>query len=89
MPKNRRRRVLSGAKSIAIRTKNKIGGRKSGRGTGQMSDQEFQEAVRTCRKRDRNKLRRAWEQRGVRTEHLDTYFQLTQLAELNSLKRKG
>jgi len=63
MPKNRRRNVEKGAKSIAIRTKHKIGGRKSGRGTNQMSTKEFGMAERTCRKRDRNKLRRAWDAR--------------------------
>jgi len=65
MPKNRRRRVLAGAKSIAIRTKNKIGGRKSGRGTGQMSTDDIV-FLKNFRKRDRNKLRRALEARGIK-----------------------
>jgi len=67
MPKNRRRRVLPGAKSIAIRTKFKIGGRKRSRGTKQMSNGELESALRSCRKRDRNKLRRAFEARGLVT----------------------
>ena len=63
MPKNRRRNVEKGAKSIAIRTKHKIGGRKSGTGTGTMTDAELETKLETCRKRDGNKLRRAWEAR--------------------------
>jgi len=59
MPKNRKR--VRGAKSLSIRTKNKIGGRRSGRGAGQMSLTELERAMRSCRKRDHNKLRRAWE----------------------------
>jgi hypothetical protein len=65
MPKNRKRRLMSGAKSIAILTKFKIGGRKRGRGTNQMSNAELKSMLRTCRKRDRNKLRRALEARGL------------------------
>ena len=65
MPKNRLRRLMSGAKSISIRTKNKIGGRKRSMGTGQMSNGELQSALRTCRKKDRNKLLRALDARGV------------------------
>lgn len=59
MPKNRKR--VRGAKSIGIRTKHKIGGRSSGRGAKQMSLTELERAMRSCRKKDRNKLRRAWE----------------------------
>jgi len=59
MPKNRKRAIMSGAKSTSIRTKNKIGGRKSGRGTGTMSQAELDKALQNCRKRDKNKLRRA------------------------------
>jgi len=59
MPKNRRRNTMKGAKSIAIRTKNKIGGRKSGLGTSQMNDFDLATKLRHCRKRDCDKLRRA------------------------------
>ena len=60
MPKNRRRNTEKGAKSISIRTKNKIGGRKSGVGTSQMNNGELMKKLTTCRKRDRNKLARAY-----------------------------
>jgi hypothetical protein len=60
MPKNRRRNTEKGAKSIAVRTKHKIGGRKSGMGTNLMSTDELDAKLFTCRKRDRNKLRRAF-----------------------------
>jgi hypothetical protein len=63
MPKNRKRVNQPGAKSEAIRTKNKIGGRKSSRGTSAMSDEDLLKALPGCRKRDRNKLRRAFESR--------------------------
>jgi hypothetical protein len=63
MPKSRKRQIRPGAKSIAIRIKNKIGGRKSSRGTSTMNDDEILKALLSCRKRDRNKLRRAFEAR--------------------------
>lgn len=65
MPKNRRRNPQKGAKSISIRTKHKIGGRKSGTGTNQMSDKELEQKLTNCRKRDRNKLRRIWAARKI------------------------
>ncbi len=65
MPKDRKRVIMPGAKSISIRTKNKIGGRKSGRGTGTMGDAELQSILRNSRKRDRNKLTRALLFRGL------------------------
>jgi hypothetical protein len=64
MPKNRRRNTEKSAKSIAIRTKHKVGGRKSGTGTNQMSDVDILKKLGNCRKRDRNKLRRAFEAPG-------------------------
>ena len=64
MPKNRRRNTEKGAKSISIRTKNKIGGRKSGKSAGQMSTDAIL-FMQNVRKRDRNKLRRALAGRGV------------------------
>jgi hypothetical protein len=63
MPKNRKRNSQKGAKSISIRTKFKIGGRKSGISAIQMSDEELAAKLKTVRKRDRNKLRRVWEAR--------------------------
>lgn len=59
MPKYRIRSVIKGAKSITRRIKNKIGGRKSGRGTNQIGLVELGAMLKTVRKRDRNKLRRA------------------------------
>ncbi len=65
MPKNRKRTTQPGAKSLPIRTKHKIGGRKQGVGTGTMSTVELDNALTKCRKRDRNKLVRAIEGRGI------------------------
>ena len=62
MPKHRKRvSKQPGAKSVSIRTKNKIGGRKSSKGADLMSTEELQEKLKTVRKRDRNKLRRVLE----------------------------
>ena len=63
MPKNRKRNNKPGGKSVAIRTKNKIGGRKSGTAAEQLSNNELEQKLKTVRKRDRNKLRRVWENR--------------------------
>jgi len=63
MPKNRKRVIMPGAKSISIRTKHKIGGRKSGRGTNAMGGGELLGLLAKCRKRDRNKLERAYSER--------------------------
>jgi hypothetical protein len=65
MPQNRKRVVMPGAKSIGIRTKFKIGGRKSSRGAKQMSESDLNEALGKVRKRDRNKLRDALASRGM------------------------
>lgn len=64
MPKDRIRSKQKGAKSVGRKTKNKIGGRKSSKGTGQMSGEEMM-FMQKVRKRDRNKLRRALQERGV------------------------
>ena len=71
MPKNRKRNNSKGAKSLSIRTKFKIGGRKSGRGALQMSDAELEKALEHCRKRDRNKLMLAWRAR-VKHDNTDS-----------------
>ena len=63
MPQNRKRAIMPGAKSTSIRTKNKIGGRKSGRGTGTISTDDLETGLFNCRKRDRNKMRRAYAER--------------------------
>ena len=63
MPKNRKRVAQVGAKSMSIRTKFKIGGRKSNKGANQMSNPELETALEKCRKRDRNKLRQIWARR--------------------------
>lgn len=65
MPKNRLRHNRPGAKSLSIQTKNKIGGRKSGKGTFQMTNEELENALGKVRKKDRNKLRRQLEARGL------------------------
>ena len=53
MPKNRKRVIQKGAKSEAIRTKHKIGGRKSSKGVKQMSLTDMEAIAATCRPRDR------------------------------------
>ena len=58
MPKNRQRAAQRGAKSIAIRTKHKIGGRKSGVSANQLSVGQVEYMLTQVRKRDKNKLRR-------------------------------
>ena len=65
MPKNRLRVKQPGAKSVGIRTKNKIGNRKSGRGCNQISTGELREMLTKVSKRDRNMLRRIIETRNI------------------------
>ena len=65
MPKNRQRASEKGAKSIAIRTKFKLGNRKSGLGCKQLSKKDLQEMRSKVSKRDRNMLMRTLESRGV------------------------
>ena len=68
MPKNRKRVAQKGAKSEPIRTKHKIGGRKSGIGALALSNAELAEMLGKVRKRDRNKLRRELAARGMTDE---------------------
>lgn len=66
MPKNRQRvSKQPGAKSVAVRTKFKIGGRKTNKGAKALSNTEAKELLGSVRKRDRNKLRRVLESRGI------------------------
>ena len=65
MPKNRSRAATKGAKSVPVQTKNKIDGRKSGQGTNKMSNPDLEKALQGCRKKDRNKLTRAFVGRGL------------------------
>ena len=65
MPKDRKRVKQVGAKSVGVRTKNKIGGRRSRKGTQQMSAVELTSTLAMVRKRDRNKLRQALMNRGL------------------------
>ena len=58
MPKNRKRVMQKGAKSESIRTKHKIGGRKSNKGVKQMSSFDMAKIFETCRPRDRFKILR-------------------------------
>ncbi len=52
MPKNRKRANRPGAKSTSIRTKFKIGGRKSGKGADQISSVELRQMLEKVAKRD-------------------------------------
>ena len=63
MPKNRLRVKQPGAKSVGVRTKHKIGNRKSGRGCNQIGTSELRELLTKVAKRDRNMLRRIVEAR--------------------------
>ena len=65
MPKSRKRVAQSGAKSVPVLTKHKIGGRESNQGVKQMSDKELTAALAKVRKRDRNKLERQLHWRGM------------------------
>lgn len=65
MPKNRKRLTQSGAKSEGVRTKFKLGTRKSGKGAKQLSDTELLEIKQRVRKRDRNMLERILTSRGL------------------------
>ena len=56
MPKNRKRVIQKGAKSVSIRTKHKIGGRKSGNGVKQMSTKDLTDMLPRLRKRDYRKV---------------------------------
>jgi hypothetical protein len=58
MPKTRKRLNQKGAKSVSVRIKHKIGGRKSTRGVKQMSSIEMARIFDTCRPRDRFKILR-------------------------------
>lgn len=72
MPKNRRRNTQRGAKSISIRTKNKIGGRKSGKGVAHLSTEELNRKFETCRPRDRFKFVREAHKRIVLKQAIPT-----------------
>lgn len=63
MPKNRKRVMQSGAKSESVRTKHKIGGRKSSKGVKQLSLSDMETIAATCRPRDRFKLCRETRER--------------------------
>lgn len=58
-----RKRIVKGAKSVAIRTKHKIGGRKSSQGVKQMSTDAL--LMGRARLRDRFKLKCELIHRGV------------------------
>ena len=63
MPKNRKRVMQKGAKSESVRTKHKIGGRKSARGVKQLSFADMEAIAANCRPRDRFKLCRETRER--------------------------
>ena len=63
MPKTRRRNNQKGAKSIAVRIKHKIGGRKSTRGLRQMSMKDISHASQNGRPRDKAKAWREFQRR--------------------------
>lgn len=56
MPKNRKRNSAKGAKSLSIRTKFKIGGRKGSKGVKQIATSELNRLLATCRPKDRHKV---------------------------------
>ena len=58
MPKSRKRANQKGAKSVPIRVKHKIGGRKSNKGVKQMSIPDLFAVLEKGRKRDYNKALR-------------------------------
>ena len=66
MSKNRKRVLQVGAKSEAIRTKFKIGGRKSNKGMEQTSASELKGILGSVRKRDLNKLVQVLRNRGIK-----------------------
>lgn len=65
MPKNRKRNPQKGAKSISIRTKFKIGGRKSSQSVKQMSDSDLVAKTRTARPRDLAMINQELFKRGI------------------------
>ncbi len=65
MPKNRLRNLQHGAKSISIRTKNKIGRRRSAQGTGSMARIKLVRALLNCHPRDKNKIQNELRKRNV------------------------
>ena len=65
MPKNRKRANQNSAKSTSIRTKHKIGGRKSGIGAKQTPTKELRELLKRVSKRDHNMLVRILAERGA------------------------
>ena len=66
MPKNRKRLNQKGAKSLSIRTKFKVGGRKSGRGVKQTSTNDLRAIIDLgYRSRDYNKIKHELDRRGI------------------------
>ena len=56
MPKNRKRVMQNGAKSESVRTKHKIGGRRSSKGVKQTSTKDLLAMVKNVSKRDYHKI---------------------------------
>ena len=65
MPKNRKQAKAKGAKSLSVVTKNKLGGRKSALGTNKISNDELVKMFSKVKKKDKNKLIHALENRGI------------------------
>jgi len=65
MPKNRKRVIQKGAKSVSVRTKYKIGGRKSNTGGKNLCREALQEYRDKGRKRDKNKIEKILRGRNV------------------------
>jgi len=63
MPKNRKRSNQKGAKSVAIRTKHKIGGRKSSKGAKQLATKELLNMIPRARKRDQARIEKELDNR--------------------------
>lgn len=65
MPKNRKRNNRKGAKSLSIRTKFKIGGRKSSQSVKQLSDSDLISKARSARPRDLAMINQELFKRGI------------------------
>lgn len=65
MPKTRKRRLQAGAKSVAVRIKKKVGGRKSTKGLNQMNRSDILDVIQKGRPRDRAKAMREFHRRAV------------------------
>jgi hypothetical protein len=66
MPKNRKRALQPGAKSASIRTKFKLGTRKSSVGLKQLSDIDLSKAETNCLKKDKAMVKKVFVVRSIK-----------------------